>query len=230
MEKRCPDCGIVKDGAEFGKNKRTASGLAAYCRRCTSKRNRAQYVANQERRKDEARTYRADNVETIRERDRARWQRRRERQSDYRKGNRDRINTVRREWAARRQDYFQQWRRANPDRVAYEKAWRAANWDRILQQTRDRRARNPYPFARNKHAYRGRLQAAASAPYTASDLREKFEYHAGRCWICGKALLPGFHWDHVKPLNRGGSDMLANLRPACGPCNVVKSDRWPFVP
>ncbi|MGX7727586.1 HNH endonuclease [Rhodococcus sp. 5G237] len=35
--------------------------------------------------------------------------------------------------------------------------------------------------------------------------------------------------DHVKPINKGGPHMLANLRPACGPCNSRKRDQWPFT-
>lgn len=36
---------------------------------------------------------------------------------------------------------------------------------------------------------------------------------------------PGFRWpqiDHVVPRSRGGSNALANLVLACGPCNVAK--------
>lgn len=230
MEKRCPDCGELKPADQWGRNKRTKTGLAAYCKACTSVRNRAQYIANQERRKAEAKEYRQSNAEVLRQRDRERWQQRKGRQSEYRRSNRSQINVARRAWAARRKNYFRQWRISNPDRVTYEKAWHAANWDRMLELTRARRARDPYPFARAKHAYRGRLRTAPSWPYTADELRQKFEYHGGRCWMCRKPLLPGFHWDHVKPLNQGGSDMLANLRPACGPCNSAKRDRWPFAP
>lgn len=230
MEKRCPACGLTKPASEFGRNRRTSDGLASYCKPCTSERNRAQYLANQERRKAEAREYRQANAEVLRERERERWQRRRNEQSEYKKANRDRINTTRRAWAATRKDYFRQWRAANPGRIAYEKAWREANWDRVVLMGRERRLRNPAPFLIAKHAYRARLRGAPHSPYTGEQLRQKFEYHGGRCWICRKLLLPGFHWDHVKPLNRGGADMLSNLRPSCGPCNQGKQDRWPYAP
>lgn len=229
MEKRCPDCGNTKDAAQFGRNKRTSDGLASYCKSCTSQRNRAQYVANQERRIQDAREYREANAETLRERDRERWNRRKSQQAEYKKANRERINVSRRAWVLRNQDYYRRWRAANPDRIAYEKAWREANWDRVLENTRKRYHQDPEAHAAIKHAYRARLRHAAHHPYTADQLREKFWYHGGRCWICRKQLFPGFHWDHVKPLNRGGADMLSNLRPACGPCNQAKQDRWPFL-
>lgn len=227
MEKRCPDCGVTKDAAQFGRNKRTSGGLANYCKSCTSRRNRAQYVANQERRIQEAREYREANAELVRERDRKRWVRRKPKQAEYKKAHRERFAAYHRAWIARNKGYHQRWRRENPERIAYEKAWRAANWDRLLEMARNR---DPAAKARTKHAYRARKASASHVDYTATQLRQKFEYHAGRCWICRKQLLPGFHWDHVKPLNRGGADMLSNLRPACGPCNQAKQDRWPFTP
>jgi len=230
MEKRCPRCGLVKDASEFGKNKRTKSGLAAYCKLCTGDMNREQYLAHQERRVREAREFREANRDLMRERERERWQRRKGTMSEYRKGNRDMINAARAKWRAKNSDYYIAWRRANPDRIEYEKAWRKANWDRVLELSRVRRQMDPGPFLVAKHAYRARLRNTQNVPYTGEQLRQKFEYHGGRCWICKKLLLPGFHWDHVKPLMKGGPNMLSNLRPACGPCNQAKRDRWPYAP
>ena len=228
MEKRCPDCHNYMASTEFGKNKRTSDGLANYCRVCTSRRNRRQYLANQERRKTEAREYRASNVDLMREREKERWNRRKDVMAEYRASNRPMINKTRAKWMLARPDYYKVWRLENPERVDYEKAWRAANWDRILELTRVRYEQNPEQFTIAKQAYRARLRNVARVPYDAEQLRQKFAYHGGRCWMCKKLLLPGFHWDHVKPLNKGGPDMISNLRPACGPCNQAKCDRWPF--
>ncbi|MGH9004622.1 MAG: HNH endonuclease [Acidimicrobiia bacterium] len=40
---------------------------------------------------------------------------------------------------------------------------------------------------------------------------------------------PAEGWDHVKPIRVGGSHLLANLRPACRPCNSRKRSSWPLV-
>jgi len=45
--------------------------------------------------------------------------------------------------------------------------------------------------------------------------------------MCG---APWEHIDHVKPISKGGSNWPANLRPACEPCNLRKSDQWPYDP
>lgn len=47
-----------------------------------------------------------------------------------------------------------------------------------------------------------------------------------KCWMCG---APYDHVDHVKPISRGGSNLLCNLRPACARCNRSKSNKWPFA-
>lgn len=45
--------------------------------------------------------------------------------------------------------------------------------------------------------------------------------HGPTCWLCGQAIRPGQAWDvdHVIPRSEGGSDALANLRPAHASCN-----------
>jgi hypothetical protein len=49
----------------------------------------------------------------------------------------------------------------------------------------------------------------------------------GHCWYCGVHVPPFSNWeiDHQDPVSQGGSDGLANLVPACRPCNSRKSGR-----
>ena len=64
--------------------------------------------------------------------------------------------------------------------------------------------------------------------------------YGGRCAYCGVVLGKGWHADHLKPVRRDMNwvrgqgwvasgrldyperDTLANLMPACGPCNIDK--------
>jgi 5-methylcytosine-specific restriction endonuclease McrA len=64
---------------------------------------------------------------------------------------------------------------------------------------------------------------------TSLELNCIFDTYEGCCWICDKVLDDTFHWDHVKPLSKGGTHTLDNLRPACATCNVRKSNTWPFT-
>ncbi len=56
-------------------------------------------------------------------------------------------------------------------------------------------------------------------------LQSKYEMFGNSCWICGKndEKLTS---DHVKPLSKGGSNWLCNLRPACARCNSTKDNKW----
>lgn len=75
-------------------------------------------------------------------------------------------------------------------------------------------------------ARRALMKSATVVPFTAAQLRARWEYYGNACWMCG---APATATDHVKPLTKGGAHMLCNLRPACQPCNNTKSNKWPFV-
>lgn len=121
-----------------------------------------------------------------------------------------------------------------------------ANRDRLKQAAQDYRVRTDY-FRRTKEAHYVRKKAFYAAhPERAAEyqrrrraqklmtgiinfdpalLTSKLAYWGPRCWMCGGEPTG---WDHVKPLSKGGSHILANLRPACQPCNSGKHNRWPF--
>lgn len=46
----------------------------------------------------------------------------------------------------------------------------------------------------------------------------------GRCAVCGIALQPGWHGDHVVPYARGGPTDVINGQALCPPCNLRKRD------
>ena len=72
-----------------------------------------------------------------------------------------------------------------------------------------------------------RRKGAPTIPFTVAQLEDRLSMFAG-CWMCGCELDGGMHIDHVKPLSKGGWHCLANLRPACGPCNLSKGAKWPL--
>jgi 5-methylcytosine-specific restriction endonuclease McrA len=110
-----------------------------------------------------------------------------------------------RNWAARV-------RRERPDAFRLrEAAWIAANPARKRESYRRRRAR---------------VRGVDSVPFDAKQLDAKYAYWGNACWIC-RSVGP-LEADHVKPINKGGPHMLANLRPACARCNRAKRDRWPL--
>lgn len=50
----------------------------------------------------------------------------------------------------------------------------------------------------------------------------------GKCADCGKDLIQeledNYHFDHILPLSKGGTNDLSNLQLLCGPCNLTKSN------
>lgn len=55
--------------------------------------------------------------------------------------------------------------------------------------------------------------------FTAAQLAERLSMFGNRCWMCGD---PGTEVDHVIAVALSGPHCLANLRPACRPCNASK--------
>jgi 5-methylcytosine-specific restriction endonuclease McrA len=121
----------------------------------------------------------------------------------YRTQNRERIN------ASKRVAY-----RLDPGKSNEAgRAWRKANPERVRLQIR---AQNLARYAKAK---------GAPGRATPRQIVARWDYYGGRCWMCG---APATDTDHVKPLDKGGSNWPANLRPACRKCNRAKGARWPF--
>ena len=68
--------------------------------------------------------------------------------------------------------------------------------------------------------YKNRLRAVSRRP---TKIKALVERDGQRCFYCGteKDLTV----DHVKPLSKGGSAELDNLRLACKSCNIRKSNK-----
>lgn len=91
----------------------------------------------------------------------------------------------------------------------YYKQWRLRNLDR---------ARNYLRVSRNK-----RRAAAAGEHFTFAEWEALLMQHAGSCAYCGSTEL--IEVDHRIPLDRGGSNTIGNILPACRHCNRRKHRR-----
>jgi 5-methylcytosine-specific restriction endonuclease McrA len=125
------------------------------------------------------------------------------------------------------------WRAEHPEQVrATLAAYRARPENRELARQRSRAWRIANP-ERKRELDRQRLarmrQFGGGGSIPAEMLATKLAYWGHRCWIAGpNCTVEPDQWDHVKPLSKGGAHLLANLRPACNPCNSSKKARWPF--
>lgn len=144
------------------------------------------------------------------------------------------------------------WRLANPERAiasqkawhernkekrdATNKAWRLANPEKHKATSRSctkkYRSANPEISKVHCRTRRARRLSVQSEPYTTQDILDLW---GSDCWICGGAVdlsAPrrtglvgwerGLHLDHVIPLARGGSNLMLNVKPSHGLCNLIK--------
>lgn len=112
---------------------------------------------------------------------------------------------------------------------AQKRRYYEANRERIKQATRTYALTHPESATESKRRHKALKKSQAIGVITPGLLAGKLAYWGWRCWIAGLACkVEPDHWDHVKPLTKGGAHVLANLRPACGPCNMSKRNRWPY--
>jgi len=110
-----------------------------------------------------------------------------------------------------------------------DKKYRAEHSEQIAIYLRQWSEDNPKAvraIQQRRRAKRSSLEARAQGDATAEQLDARMAYYGYKCWVCGG---PFEAVDHVKPLNKGGSNWPANLRPACTHCNCSKKDTWPFA-
>lgn len=111
-----------------------------------------------------------------------------------------------------------QWSAANPKLVRLRRAELRA---RMTEEQRLRERARQRLLAQVRRAQK---KLSLHLRFTDVQLAQRMAMFAG-CWMCGG---PFEHIDHVKPLAAGGPHILANLRPACAPCNLSKGSQWPL--
>lgn len=111
---------------------------------------------------------------------------------------------------------------ANPEKAkAYAYAWQLANRERVLANVSRYQRDNPDKRVIINHRRRARMRGGPQM--TSTTLAARMAYFGNRCWMCRG---PFEVIDHVKPISRGGPNILANLRPACKSCNGRKWANW----
>lgn len=65
-------------------------------------------------------------------------------------------------------------------------------------------------------------EARSSGTATKEQIELRIEFWGARCWVCSG---PYKDVDHVIPLERGGSNWPANLRPICKSCDSTKGTK-----
>ncbi|SRR6266404_3533364 len=117
-------------------------------------------------------------------------------------------------------------RNQTPEGLKRRRGYYHKNSAFYVAKTTEWRQKNPEKFkkiyTKYVNARRSRLVGAIGS-FSFDSWMQKVEYHGWCCAYC-KADLDGqsLTIDHRIPLSKGGSNWLANLVPACRPCNSRK--------
>ncbi len=96
---------------------------------------------------------------------------------------------------------------------------------RVLQQDHNAwRKTNPEKarFLSKQHKYRRRGLLKGQPSFTREEWEALKEYYQFRCLACDRKTK--LTVDHIIPLSKGGSNLIDNIQPLCGPCNSSKGD------
>lgn len=152
----------------------------------------------------------------------------------YSEANKDKISQQQREWYLDNREWVllrnKEWREANPERMRELNAsWYQDNMDRKAENTRrwaeNNKDKRQDGFRRRNQQKRALLFGVEST-LTKSEWEDILVLNQHRCFYCG---APWEHQDHFIPLSKGGTHTADNVVPACGPCNLSKSDKDPIV-
>lgn len=228
--KPCTQCGAVKALEGFRADKRRVDGRTTRCAECMRLdywKNREKVLAqvkkyadaNREKIAEAKRRFREENPDLVRERQAASYLRHVDKRKAY--AAKKRADPA---YALAAAEATRRWRAENPDRAAEAvRRYRAENPEKVSAWLRAWHESNPEKVRASRARRRGHVRNAPAVPFTAEALTARLAYYGFRCWMCG---APYDHIDHVKPISKGGWNVLANLRPACQPCNLSKKDRW----
>jgi 5-methylcytosine-specific restriction endonuclease McrA len=163
-------------------------------------KNKADYVANPERRREIAKRSYEKHIEKSRARNRK-----------WREENSDKVSAYRMGPGRQKQ---KEWEKNNREFLyEYHKEYRKNNKDRIYARVNHRRA----------------LKKASPGQYTAEEANAILEAQRHRCANCKADLRKvARHIDHIIPLSRGGSNDKSNIQWLCKPCNLSKHAKDPI--
>lgn len=129
-----------------------------------------------------------------------------------------------RQWLKRNvqkaRDAVRRWNKAHPEqRRAAKRLYYARHPERHKTAMAAYNKAHPEVLRAKSNAYRARARAA-EGHFTSAEWRALVESHGRRCAYC--LVVAPLEVDHRIPLKRGGTNWIANILPACGPCNRKK--------
>ncbi len=134
-------------------------------------------------------------------------------------------------------DAAEKYRLSNPEVIARKDArYYKRHSTRLNEKTKKWRKDNPEKYAelnrRKERVRRSRKFENGVQPYTETQV---LDLYGTACHLCGERIdltAPrqvgvegweiGLHIDHLLPISKGGADVLENVKPSHGKCNLDK--------
>lgn len=204
ITKHCLGCDQSLPLLSFHKQTSSPDGHRPKCKNC---------------RKQESGSYYADHRENVLLKSKQYRESRKERQAAlykaWREKNKENLK-------ASKAAYFQ----ANKATIRPKrKAYKDANKKKLAEYFRQRAKEKPESCRTAKRNYKARKKQAAGS-FTEGQWLDKCIYHGWACYLCKRPLTPDtVTAEHRIPLSRGGLNFIANIAPACAPCNLSKNNK-----
>lgn len=202
----CKGCrqALPETEEHFYRSKATKSGWYGKCKPCHQSNVKAWAGRNPEKRREQARKFRAAHLEKERERHRAAYRANPEKHRD----------SVRRSHQKHRES-----------RLEYAARYKEENRDGLLAKGRERHQRRKIekPFEYKEECARRRARKFG-IPHERLDYAAIYERDAGICHLCQKSVPVGedLVFDHVIDLCKGGAHHPDNIKVAHYQCNRKK--------
>ena len=115
---------------------------------------------------------------------------------------------------------MQRWRRAHPEEHRAEgRARYARHRERLQAQIAAYHRAHPDVVRAKREKHRA-LRKGAAGFFTATEWQELVAQYEHACAYCG--AIGSLEQDHCVPLDRGGTNWIDNILPACRVCNAHK--------
>lgn len=204
MNKICSRCKQEKKSEEFFKNSKRRGGIACYCKMCHLEYKREHRKINKTILQTEQR-YRNKNKTKLYEQHREYVKR-----SGWKVQQKWR-EKIKCENPSKFSEYQKRFYKKHPEKISElkerSKRWKKANKEKVA-------------FASRKRHY---LKKGAEGSHTFQEWEWLKQYYNFMCPGCGKRE-PEIRLteDHIRPLSKGGSNMITNIQPLCRSCNSKK--------
>lgn len=160
----------------------------------------------------------------------------------YRLANKEKIKANQREYGIKNRDSLREnsrrYRARNPEQYAAKRhEYYIKNKDRIDETRKEWLSSKPNYRAEVDRRRRARKAENGYESYTTDQV---LELYGDVCYICNEAIdltaerqpgrvgwEEGLHIDHFIPISKGGPDILDNVRPTHGRCNLQKQATLP---